>query len=65
MNDVTLRTQPNGARQAMTRADGEIPEVTETFTFNGMLYFSDWQNTNQSCKTVLGTWYLKNAQSRK
>lgn len=48
LNDVAKSPQPNASRRATTRADGEIPEVTETFTFNGMVYFSDWQNTTQS-----------------
>lgn len=48
LNDVAKSPQPNAARRAMTSADGEIPEVSETFTFNGMVYFSDWQNTTQS-----------------
>lgn len=48
LNDVAQHPQPNASRRAMTRADGDIPEATETFTFNGMVYFSDWQNTTQS-----------------
>ena len=48
LNDVAKSPQPNAARLAMTRADVEIPEATETFTFNGMIYFSDWTNTTQS-----------------
>ncbi len=48
LNDVAQHPQPNASCRAMTRADGEIPEATETFTFNGMVYFSDWQNTTQS-----------------
>jgi len=48
LNVVAKSPQPNAARRAMTRADVEIPEATETFTFNGMVYFSDWTNTTQS-----------------
>ena len=48
LNDVAKSPQPSASRRAMTRADGEIPDATETFTFNGMLYFSDWQNITQS-----------------
>lgn len=48
LNDVAKRPQQNAPRRVMTRADGEIPENNETFTFNGLLYFSDWQNTTQS-----------------
>lgn len=48
LNDVAKSPQPNAARRATTRADVEIPEATETFTFNGMVYFCDWTNTTQS-----------------
>ncbi len=48
LNDVAKSPQQNVPRRAITRADGEMPGATETFTFNGMVYFCDWQNTTQS-----------------
>jgi len=53
LNDVAKSSpQQNTARRAMKRANDSatdaLMERTETFTFNGMLYFSDWQNTTQS-----------------
>lgn len=53
LNDVAKSSpQQNAARRAMKRANSgatdALMERTETFTFNGMVYFSDWQNTTQS-----------------
>lgn len=53
LNDVAKSPQSSASRCAMTRANAsgatdELMERTETFTFNGMVYFSDWQNTTQS-----------------
>ena len=53
LNDVAKSPQPSASRRAMTRANtsgatDELMERAETFTFNGTLYFSDWQNTTQS-----------------
>ena len=50
LNDVTSQRAP---RRALTRAGDDsttdvLMERSETFTFNGMVYFSDWQNTTQS-----------------
>jgi hypothetical protein len=59
LNDVAKSSpQQNAARRALTRAGDDsatdaLMERTETFTFNGMLYFSDWQNTTQSCSDRL------------
>ena len=51
LNDVAKSAQSNAPRRVMTRAEGngeELLEASETFTFNGLLYFSDWKNTTQS-----------------
>lgn len=53
LNDVVKNQQPNASRRVMTRAGDDsatdaLMERSETFTFNGMLYFSDWKNTTQS-----------------
>ena len=48
LNDVAKRPQQNAPQLALRRAADEVPDINETFTFNGMLYFCDWQNTTQS-----------------
>ena len=50
LNDVTSQRAP---RRILKRAGDDsatdaLMERSETFTFNGLLYFSDWQNTTQS-----------------
>ena len=72
LNDVAKSDQPSAARRAMTRSGSginDIMDASETFTFNGNLFFPDWNNITQGrthrLSIKVSSWGVHNMESNK
>ena len=72
LNDVAKSDQPSAARRAMTRSGSginDIMDASETFTFNGNIFFPDWHNTTQGrthrLSIKVSSWGVHNMESNK
>lgn len=72
LNDVAKSDQPSAARRAMTRSGSginDIMDASETFTFNGNIYFPDSDGSTQGrthrLSIKVSSWGLHNMESNK